>query len=161
MEEFSVRSAGTEGTVAIARVLARQLAPGDVVLLRGGLASGKTTFVKAVAQALDSPDPVTSPTFMLAQFYVTWRAPILHIDTYRLSDVAEFRDLALDDHFPTSITLVEWGDLVQDEFDCYLSVAFAVDPDEDDTRTVTVTSACPRWMAVLPDVQAEITAGVA
>jgi tRNA threonylcarbamoyladenosine biosynthesis protein TsaE len=161
MDEFSLDSVGPEGTGALAAVLARQLVPGDVVLLRGGLASGKTIFVKAVAEALESPDPVTSPTFMLAQFYVAWRAPILHIDTYRLADVAEFRDLALEDHFATSMTFVEWGDLVAGEFDCHLTVELAVDPDRDDGRTLTFSSGCPRWTAVLPVLRSDMTAEVA
>ena len=80
-------------TAEVAAAVAGQLQVGDVVLLHGGLAAGKTTFVTAVAAALGSPDQVTSPTFMLAQFYSGGRVPVLHLDTYRLTGVAEFRDL--------------------------------------------------------------------
>src|SRR5436189_4987054 len=94
---FAVSASGPEGTAAVAARLAARLRPGDVVLLTGDLAAGKTTFVQAVTRALGSTDPVTSPTFALAQFYETPVAPILHVDTYRLSDVDEYRDLGLAD----------------------------------------------------------------
>src|SRR5437870_4402660 len=112
MESFSVRSTGPEQTCEIASALAAHLRVGDVVLLTGGLASGKTTFVKGVAAALGSPDTVTSPTFMLAQAYASPRGRILHVDAYRLSGLPEYRDLALDEEAADSITVVEWGELV-------------------------------------------------
>ena len=99
-------------TAAVAAAVAGQLRAGDVVLLHGELAAGKTTFVTAAAAALGSPDPVTSPTFMLAQFYAGGRVPVLHVDTYRLTGVAEFRDLGLEEQLAESATLVEWGGLV-------------------------------------------------
>ena len=48
---------------AHAGALARQLRDGDVVLLIGDLAAGKTTFTKGVAAALEYAGDVTSPTF--------------------------------------------------------------------------------------------------
>ena len=93
MDSFSVISASPEQTGRIGALVAQRLRPGDAVLLSGDLAAGKTSLVKAVAAALGSTDLVTSPTFALAQFYTCERATILHIDTYRLSGVEEYRDL--------------------------------------------------------------------
>ena len=94
---FAVTIGSPEQTARVAAVLSPHLTPGDVVLLTGDLAAGKTTFVKGVVTALGSTNPVTSPTFTLAQFYSTERGQVLHIDAYRLSGLAEFRDLGLDD----------------------------------------------------------------
>jgi tRNA threonylcarbamoyladenosine biosynthesis protein TsaE len=156
MEWFSVRSGGPEQTMRVASVLARQLQAGDVVLLTGGLASGKTTFVKGVAAALGSADVVTSPTFMLAQFYAAGSGRILHVDTYRLSDVHEYRDLALDDEAATSMTLVEWGERVAGEFPCHLAVEFEQDAGGSDGRRLSFSSSCDRWVAALPGLHREI-----
>jgi tRNA threonylcarbamoyladenosine biosynthesis protein TsaE len=150
MNSFSVVSTGPEHTAQIASLVAETLRPGDVVLLSGDLASGKTTFVKGVAAALGSSDTVTSPTFMLAQFYQTAAAPILHMDAYRLSDVAEFRDLALEDYAEDSITFVEWGEKVGDEFPCHATILFSADHEDPDHRTLRFASDCDRWTAVLP-----------
>jgi tRNA threonylcarbamoyladenosine biosynthesis protein TsaE len=138
----------------IGGVLARRLQRGDTVLLKGDLAAGKTTFVKAVAAALSSPDVVTSPTFALAQFYRTPGVRILHIDTYRLADVAEYRDLALDEYAENSITLIEWGEKIAGEFPCHLEIDFH--QGEGDERKLTFASDCDRWTAQMPALRAEL-----
>ena len=95
MDSITVSTKGAEGTGTVAALLAPQLRPGDVVLLKGGLATGKTTFVKALAAAAGSTAVVTSPTFTIAHFYPLEQGKILHIDTYRLAGIHEFRDLGL------------------------------------------------------------------
>ena len=51
-----------------------------IYLLKGDLASGKTTFVKAMVQYLGNSSVVTSPTFLLAQDY---GEGIYHYDIYQ------------------------------------------------------------------------------
>ncbi len=153
-DSFSVKSAAPEETERIGAVLARRLRAGDTVLLKGELAAGKTTLVKAVAAGLGSTEVVTSPTFALAQFYRTPEASILHIDTYRLADIAEYRDLALDEYAERSITLIEWGEKIASEFPCHLEIDF--DLGEGDERTLTFASDCDRWTAEMPGLRADV-----
>ena len=143
------------GTAAVAAALAGQLRAGDVVLLHGELAAGKTTFVQGVAAALGSPDQVTSPTFMLAQFYAGGRVPVLHLDTYRLTGVGEYRDLGLEEHLPESVTLVEWGGLVAAELPEHLDVTLETDPTDERRRLITLAAHGPRWAGVPGKVRAE------
>jgi tRNA threonylcarbamoyladenosine biosynthesis protein TsaE len=91
MEELSVICRSREETRAVAAALAPRLRPGDAMMLKGPLASGKTAFVQELVAALGSKAEVTSPTFTIAQFYQTPASTFLHIDAYRLSSVAEFR----------------------------------------------------------------------
>ncbi len=169
MHSCEVLSAGPEDTAALGRALAAELAPGDVVLLVGGLASGKTTFVKAVAEALGYTEPVTSPTFTLANFYAAPELTLIHMDTYRLSAAAEFHDLGLADFMPDSATLIEWGDLVDGDFPGALRMSFSLpgdtgapsrseDGDKPDAadpeaagneRVLQVTSSSDRWLPVI------------
>ena len=93
----------------LCEALAKQLQAGDCLLLNGPLGSGKTQFVSCLARALCSTDQVSSPTYGLANFYQTSSVPILHIDTYRLEDQAEFRQLGLDEYYDSHLVLVEWG----------------------------------------------------
>ncbi|MFI5842926.1 tRNA (adenosine(37)-N6)-threonylcarbamoyltransferase complex ATPase subunit type 1 TsaE [Catenuloplanes sp. NPDC051500] len=155
MEQFSVVSGSPAQTALIGGALAERLRPGDIVLLNGDLAAGKTTFVKAVAEALGSTDPVTSPTFALAQFYSA-RSRILHVDSYRLADVEEYRDLGLAEYQDEVISLIEWGDKIAGEFPCHLSISF-VATDETDGRTLTFASSCDRWTGALGDLHAAIS----
>jgi tRNA threonylcarbamoyladenosine biosynthesis protein TsaE len=151
-----VRSGSVEDTAQVARVLAGRLIEGDVVLLCGQLAAGKTTFVKAVAAALGSSDVVTSPTFTLAQFYASAAGPVLHIDAYRLDGVEEYRDLGLDEYVESSVTFVEWGDRVAAEFAAPLVVEFRVDGSGDGEREIVFTAAGRRWAEVLPGLRREL-----
>jgi tRNA threonylcarbamoyladenosine biosynthesis protein TsaE len=148
---FSVLSDSPQRTAAIAAALAPHLRPGDVVLLTGGLATGKTSFVQALAPALGSADVVTSPTFALVHIYRGSQAPILHIDAYRLSGVHEFRDLGLDEYIEESVTLIEWGDVVADDFPCHLLIALECRNDSPaEHRSVSLSSSCESWQARLP-----------
>ncbi|MFL6142273.1 MAG: tRNA (adenosine(37)-N6)-threonylcarbamoyltransferase complex ATPase subunit type 1 TsaE [Labedaea sp.] len=154
-ERFAVLASGLECTAAVAARLAALLRPGDVVLLTGDLAAGKTTFVHAVAKAMGSADPVTSPTFALAQFYSFPAGLILHIDTYRMSDVDEYRDLGLGDFTDTSVNLIEWGELVRHEFDHPLTVHLRQTSDQE--REITITGTGERWAGALATLRHELT----
>ena len=156
---FRVAVRGPEQTAAVAGVLARALVPGDAVLLSGDLAAGKTTFVTAAVAALGSEDVVTSPTFTIANSYAAPAGPVLHIDTYRLDDVAAFRDLGLEEYLESAIAFVEWGELVAAELAelaALLHVHLAAVPENPDGRLVTVRAGAPRWDAALSGLHDEI-----
>jgi tRNA threonylcarbamoyladenosine biosynthesis protein TsaE len=152
---FKVSANGIRQTGIVAGVLARRLGQGDAVLISGALGSGKTAFVKAVAGALGSPDMVTSPTFTLAQFYSTKDCSIIHIDAYRLSGVPEFRDLALDEYIDTSIALVEWGEIIAEDFPGSLLVTLQCPPGFKDLRQISFSAESDRWESELPLIQSE------
>ena len=109
------RTDSPEGTERIAAELADRLRPGDVVLLEGDLAAGKTTFVRGLVAGLGgAADQVSSPTFVLLQTYPCAAHGIErlhHVDLYRVADRAgDLRELGLDDAFgdPAAVTAVEW-----------------------------------------------------
>jgi len=149
MIEFCIICRSREETAAVAVALAPLLRSGDSLLLKGPLASGKTAFVQELVAALGSKAEVTSPTFTIAQFYPIPAGTFLHIDAYRLSSVAEFRDLALEDFVAESITAVEWGDIVEQEFSNALSINFEFVENEDNSRRLTFSATAERWALVL------------
>ncbi len=146
---LSVICKSREETARVALALAPFLRAGDAMLLKGPLASGKTAFVQELVAALGSTAEVTSPTFTLAQFYPIADGTFLHIDAYRLSSVAEFRDLALEDFVPESITAIEWGDIIEEDFPNALTIAFEFVPNQDNWRRLTFSAAAERWQPVL------------
>ena len=78
-----------------------------IVLLRGALASGKTTLVKEFVKYLGFDDKVTSPTFSLQSVYANY---IYHYDVYNKT-LEEFITLGLLEEFEKDgIHFVEWGD---------------------------------------------------
>ena len=142
-----------EETARVAGALAPLLRAGDSILLKGALASGKTAFVQELVAALGSESEVTSPTFTLAQFYPLPTGTFLHIDSYRLSSVAEFRDLALEDYIAESITAIEWGDIVEQDFPNALTIDFEFVESQDNWRKLTFSATAERWKPVLDSLR--------
>ncbi len=100
--------ANLASTAALARSLAAVLPADSTLALSGDLGSGKTTFVRFLAEALGIREPVKSPTFNL---YAIYNGPIrlLHCDAYRLNDSAEMDALLLDEYLVSPWLLcVEW-----------------------------------------------------
>ena len=83
------------------------LVPGDVVLLAGEIGSGKTTFVKGIAQACGVRATVRSPTFALMHRY-RGSPDLVHVDLYRETDEVALEDLDLDPDAEDAIVAVEW-----------------------------------------------------
>lgn len=88
------------------------LEKGDVVLLRGDLGVGKTTFVREFvrAECLERAKQVSSPTFTLVQNYESEKfGMIYHYDLYRKS-LQEMLSLGLLDMLQEEgVHFVEWG----------------------------------------------------
>jgi tRNA threonylcarbamoyladenosine biosynthesis protein TsaE len=97
-------------TEALGAELAALLRDGDVVLVRGDLGSGKTTFVRGAARALGVTDPITSPTFSIGHRYRATNTTVSHLDLYRLADGLRAEDPGLLDDYlgPGRIAFVEW-----------------------------------------------------
>jgi tRNA threonylcarbamoyladenosine biosynthesis protein TsaE len=112
--------------------------------------------VQELVAALGSKAEVTSPTFTLAQFYPISSGTFLHIDAYRLSSVAEFRDLALEDFVAESITAVEWGDIVEQDFSNAMSINFEFVENEDNSRKLTFSAAAEKWQPVLEALKNQV-----
>lgn len=135
-ESFSTSSPGE--TAAIAADFAARLAPGDVVVLRGELGSGKTVFVRGAAGALGFQGRVTSPTFAIGNVYSGERAEIAHLDLYRLADIDVGDAAVLDDFLtPERIAFVEWphDELANAE---RLRAVIALEHAGDDQRSIEI-----------------------
>ncbi len=88
---------------------------GDVVLLEGDLAAGKTTLTRGLVEGLGGDgDEVSSPSFVLIQSYRCGSRGIgrlHHVDLYRVGDrIADLRELGLEDILsdPDAVVAVEW-----------------------------------------------------
>ncbi len=111
----SLTSQSAENTQSAGRDLATRLRPGDVVLLEGDLAAGKTTFVRGLVGGLGgSTQLVSSPSFVLLQTYDCSARGINalhHVDLYRLGEnIADLREVGLEDVLSDDVAVVavEW-----------------------------------------------------
>jgi tRNA threonylcarbamoyladenosine biosynthesis protein TsaE len=99
--------------------IGRSLPVPGVVLLRGGLGTGKTTLTRGIAQGLGVTDPglVNSPSFTLVNIY-QGICPVYHVDLYRLEGERDLYSIGLDEFLGSEgVTVVEWSERLRDCFE--------------------------------------------
>lgn len=104
-----------DATAAFGRLLGEHLRPGQVLALVGELGVGKTTLVRAMAQALslDDPEAVASPTYLLVVEH-PGRVPLIHADAYLPAKLQGFLDDGGLDYLlgQPAVVAVEWADRI-------------------------------------------------
>jgi tRNA threonylcarbamoyladenosine biosynthesis protein TsaE len=108
---LDIVSHSEEQTAALARRLSSSFVSRDVVVLKGSLGSGKTTFVRALvgARGIDE-NLVRSPSFAFLHEY-RGNPPVYHFDLYRLQKPSELFELGWDEYLNRyGVMFVEWGE---------------------------------------------------
>ena len=115
-----IETTSQEQTISIAKKLAATLHGGDIILLHGDLGSGKTTFVKGLAEAFGIKENITSPTFTLMNIYKIESKKykvksLVHVDTYRLKDEDELLEIGIEDYIgdKNTVTIIEWPEKIE------------------------------------------------
>jgi tRNA threonylcarbamoyladenosine biosynthesis protein TsaE len=131
-----------EDTEALGRELARDLGPGDLVVLDGPMGAGQTALTRGLAAGLGVQGRVSSPTFVIARQHRAGghpgAIPMVHVDAYRLGgDLDQLDALDLDTELDDAVVVVEWGlGVVEHLADRHLRVLLRREPDSD-VRTAT------------------------
>lgn len=115
MREYTTKS--ERETEALAERLAATLRGGDVVAYRGGLGAGKTAFTRGLARGLGACDPVSSPTFAIANLYRGGRLLLAHFDMYRVSGPEALEATGYYDFLeenPDTVYAVEWSERIRE-----------------------------------------------
>lgn len=89
---------------------------GEVIELIGDVGAGKTIFTKGLGEGLRVDEDIQSPSFTLSREYAARDGLELHhYDFYRLNDPGVVRyELAESIANPHAVTVIEWGETVQD-----------------------------------------------
>ena len=124
-------------TEHVGQTLAKTLKPFSIVALFGDLGAGKTAFVRGIANGLNSPDRVTSPTFTIVNEY-SGSLALFHFDMYRLGSSDELFDIGWEDYLARGgVCVVEWSENVLDAFDG-TEIKVTIDKLSDTDRKITV-----------------------
>jgi tRNA threonylcarbamoyladenosine biosynthesis protein TsaE len=143
----SIVLADEAATDELAARIAALAHSGDLILLEGGLGSGKTAFARGFLRALGVGEEVPSPTFTLVQAYETDKGAVWHFDLYRLKQPEEALELGFEEARADGIVLVEWPDRLGAHLPGdALTVALAIDGP---TQRSATLSARGDWQARL------------
>lgn len=148
---ISCATTDVAGTQAVAAEVAALVVDGDLLVLVGDLGAGKTHFTQGFARAVGVDEPVTSPTFTLANRY-KGDMVVNHLDAYRIEQFGDAEDLAIPELLEDGVTLVEWGNnilpvLPPDRLEVRILLA-----DDDDERRIEFIAVGERWTSRLTEL---------
>lgn len=111
MKEFLTQNASE--TEELGARIGACLEKPSLILLRGDLGTGKTTFTRGLARGLGLTDTslVHSPTYTLINHYHASAGTIYHVDLYRLDSLRDVLSTGLEEILDQNgIIVVEWGE---------------------------------------------------
>jgi tRNA threonylcarbamoyladenosine biosynthesis protein TsaE len=110
MASWKVLTRSPRQTISWGAKLGKLLQGGEIIALIGELGTGKTCFVRGVAQGLEVGGDawIRSPTFTLINEY-HGRLPVYHIDLYRIETRSQLEGLNLIEYlYSDGVSLIEW-----------------------------------------------------
>lgn len=144
----SWHSNSTKETEAFGAAIAREMLSDEslppFLALYGDLGVGKTALVRGFASVISPASTVRSPTFALVREYPAKPRPVFHFDLYRVADEDDLISIGYDDYLARGgICVVEWSENLAGFLPArYLRITIRKDdPDQPDSRTVTVEKA--------------------
>lgn len=105
------------GLISFIKAMLPVLNKQNLVLLKGDLGAGKTTFIKHWTRLLNPQVEVQSPTFGLVNEYVGPNGELLiaHMDLYRLNSVQEFWAMGAGEYLDAPVCVcIEWPEIMED-----------------------------------------------
>ena len=104
-------------TLNLGGKLSQQLNSHSIVLIKGPIGAGKTSFVQGIAQGLSISEDITSPTFALSHHYNSGKIPLIHLDLYRLENFSSAKEVFLSEEEEAleskAILVIEWPELIE------------------------------------------------
>ena len=106
-----------EETLNLGKKLSHKLNSQSIVLLKGPIGAGKTSFVKGIAKGLSICEEITSPTFALSHHYNSGKIPLIHLDLYRLQSSSSAKEVFFTEEEEAlqskAILIIEWPELIE------------------------------------------------
>ena len=108
-----------------AEQLSKKIKNNEILLLKGELGSGKTTFAKYFINEIYNkmkikpPKFIKSPTFQILNTYNFKDLNINHYDLYRIKKINEIDQIGLFENLYNCITLIEWPEILMKKMQKY------------------------------------------
>ena len=113
-------------TIAFGKNFVTNLEPQSIVILKGPIGAGKTSFVQGIGQGLCIKESITSPTFSLSNHYGSGSMYLIHMDLYRIDSSLSARELFIEEEEELEINngllIIEWPELVEPIIEKYWEI---------------------------------------
>ena len=88
----------------------------NILLLKGNLGAGKTTFSQFLLKNIGSSDEVSSPTYAIVNEYTSPKGKVFHFDLYRLKKIEEAYDFGIEEYLDNAfLCIIEWPEIYEEE----------------------------------------------
>ena len=113
---MEIKIENTQNLTVGAQKFVDEMGENRVFAFYGKMGAGKTTFIKAICEALGVEDVVTSPTFAIVNEYADAKGePVYHFDFYRIKNLREAYDIGCEEYFYSGYPcFIEWPELVEE-----------------------------------------------
>ena len=100
---------------AAAQEFISKMGDNKIFAFYGKMGAGKTTFIRALCEALGVKDVINSPTFAIVNEYLGGTGdPIYHFDFYRIKNLQEALSIGYYDYIDSdNLCLMEWPELIE------------------------------------------------
>ena len=113
-------------TIAFGKNFVTNLEPQSIVILKGPIGAGKTSFVQGIGQGLCIKESITSPTFSLSNHYGSGSMYLIHMDLYRIESSLSARELFIEEEEELEINngllIIEWPELIEPILEKYWEI---------------------------------------
>lgn len=149
--EFVSKSAGETAKIASGFAKAileksdfvkNKVAKAAIVGLYGELGSGKTTFIKFLAEAFGIKETIQSPTFVIMKSFSLSLFPsfnkLIHVDAYRIEKEEEMLKLGWQEIIsnPQNLILVEWPERISEIMPPHTRIFFEYGSSENERKII-------------------------
>ena len=116
----------TSETISFGKNFVTNLSPKSIVILKGPIGAGKTSFVQGIGQGLSIRESITSPTFALSHHYESGSMYLIHMDLYRIESGLSAKELFLEEEEEletnNGLLIIEWPELIEPILDIYWKI---------------------------------------
>ena len=113
-------------TIAFGKNFVTNLEPQSIVILKGPIGAGKTSFVQGIGQGLCINESITSPTFSLSNHYGSGSMYLIHMDLYRIESSLSARELFIEEEEEletnNGLLIIEWPELIEPILEIYWKI---------------------------------------
>lgn len=103
------------------QIIANEILPKlkhSILLLKGNLGAGKTTFTQILLKNMGSKDEVSSPTYSIVNEYDSEKGKVFHFDLYRMKSIDEVYNIGMEEYLDNSyLSIIEWPEIYEQDLE--------------------------------------------
>tara|TARA_B100000614_G_C14159049_1_gene331917 strand:- start:44 stop:478 length:435 start_codon:yes stop_codon:yes gene_type:complete len=116
----------TSQTISFGKDFVKNLKPKSIIIVKGPIGAGKTSFVQGMGQGLCIKESITSPTFALSHHYESGSMHLIHMDLYRIESSISAKELFIQEEeeleTKSGLLIVEWPELIESILETYWKI---------------------------------------